>query len=429
MRKHAFIIILLILLLCLSACGQDKTESDADIKPEPEITVTEPAIEEPEPIVILYPEPEFDAEYILRFSGENLEDTLHTIGNRAYLCTNVVSEALGINMDFKEEDLRWPAYQIQERFYISLADADRLFGVYAYFNDVGTVALYRGSTDFQISQSTAPEDAKAAYIRLEDIMADNGSNGRFTHENLEKLRMFGKFLQEASGGFYIAWIPKYVNPGEEVVNDISKDLSFYNTDFVYSMDVLVNCGGRIGLHGLTHQRGNQVSADGWEFDADAKLSAEQAGERMDEAIAIADAMGWKYYFFEFPHYGATGVAIAEANKRFDVVYQQSPYMKKKGIVDGHKMEDRTVWYVPTPADSVQSEYDGDAIIKRMKNADAQGKAQSIFFHPAMDYARFFASSTLTDRCFKAMDNSILRRICLYLDEAGERFMYFDFIEQ
>ena len=428
-RTLSLIASLLLLLLALNACGGPK-EEQAATEPKPQETeTTGSAIEEPEPIKILYPEPDFDQHFTLRFKGENLPDELYTIGNRAYICSPVVSEALEIDMEFTEEQLHWPAYQIEDRYYISLADADRLFDVFAQFNDSGTVALFRGHYDFKPVSEKSSEETKAAYIRLEDITADCGAGERFTHEKLEKLRVFGKYLGFISEGYYIAWIPKYVNPAANIVNDISKDLSFYNTDFVYTMDVLVDRGGRVGLHGLTHQRGDQISADGWEFDADAKLSAEEAGARMDEAIGICRAMGWDYHFFEFPHYGATGVAINEANKRFEVVYQQSPYAKEKGFVDGHKMEDgRTVWYVPTPADCLESEYGGDALINRMKRADSRGQVQSIFFHPIHDSRFMLISSDLYDRTYKIdEEHSILRKVAVYLDEAGEGFKPFDFM--
>jgi hypothetical protein len=439
MKNRVFILVVLLLLLALGACGQQEAAPEDEVKPA-EAPATETAIAEPDPepvIEILYPEPVWTAEYVLRFGGENLDSKCYMIKNRAYICPNRLEEPLGLELKFKEEDLHWPAYQIGEDFFVSIADADRLWDVFAKFQDNGTVAVFRGHYDFKpLTEGTdlqpsalSNEEKTAAYIRLEDIMADFGDNERFTHLNMEKLRVFGKYLGQNSDGFYIAWIPKYVNPGKGTVNDISRDFNFYNADFVYTMDVLIDAGGRVGLHGLTHQRDDQKSASGWEFDGPAGLSQAQAEARMIEAARICNDMGWDYYFFEFPHYGATGPCFNAANRLFDVVYQQSPYMEKKGFVDGHKVEDRTVWYVPTPADCLQSPYDTDALIGRMKASDKRGNVQSIFFHPVQDADNMIISSDLYDRTYKIDEGrSALKKVCLYLESAGERFKYFDFVE-
>lgn len=65
--------------------------------------------------------------------------------------------------------------------------------------------------------------------------------------------------------FHIPWIPRFVDHKNGIDNDISKDYSMPNANFLFTMEYLLNRNGIIGLHGYTHQYGDEVSAVGTEF--------------------------------------------------------------------------------------------------------------------------------------------------------------------
>jgi Uncharacterized protein conserved in bacteria (DUF2334). len=58
-----------------------------------------------------------------------------------------------------------------------------------------------------------------------------------------------------------------MNPAKGIDNDPSTQLSMHNTDFIFTLDYLIDKNGLIGLHGYTHQQGNEESADGIEFNS------------------------------------------------------------------------------------------------------------------------------------------------------------------
>ncbi len=231
------------------------------------------------------------------------------------------------------------------------------------------------------------DSAVSACLRLEDIMADPSPEGRFTHEKLEKLRVLARFLQAQEQEFSIAWIPLYTNPKTHVQNDLIQEMNWYNADFLYTLDTLAQCGGHIGLHGLTHQYGEEISADGYEFGKDSPFSEEEMRRRLQRALSIAGKLGYYVEFFEFPHYGMTKAQGRIAEQYFSVIYQQELWTKPYGYVEIRENNGRQILYVPTPADCVQSEYDKEGMLQRMAASKNAGQLVSLFFHPSLDYER------------------------------------------
>ena len=281
-----------------------------------------------------------------------------------------------------------PIVTKQGRQYLSLDDAAALFKLAVEFRkEDSSVHLYRISS-VSWTTRTATGSEKAAYIRLEDLMADYGLNNRFTHEQLLRLRFFGDYLDANSDGFYVAWIPCYVNPGEHVVNNIAERYNFYNADFVFTLDSLILDGGRIGLHGYTHQDHDSVSASGYEFGAGNDLTEAEILERFRKAESTATRLGYRWYFFEFPHYATTAFQRSVAERHFDVIYQQYPdaqvlYQIETRVIGGHKCR-----WVPTPGDYVNGQGDRERFCGVLETCKNQKRLMSFFFHPYVD-SRFF----------------------------------------
>ena len=352
------------------------------------------SISEEEPI------PEKDGDYerdevvveidgLLSFRGERFDSgTLVLVDGRLFVPWEETDAWIGsltgeaVSADEEIEEIKI----IKGSLYIRINEFCEQWNLWPVFSDEG-VELHRYETKWENDERSGEsgEGSRIACLRLEDIMADPTEDSRFTHEKLEKMRVLVRWLSDRGQEFSIAWIPVYTNPTEGIVNDLTKTYNWYNADFLYTLDVMVQCGGHVGVHGLTHQYGNDVSADGWEFGKDSPFTLAEAEARMTEAKAVAEALGYEVEFFEFPHYGMTKEQGKLAERHFDVIYQQEPWTKPYGSVETKRIGNRTVMYVPTPADCVQSEYDFEGILQRMAVSREAGQLVSLFFHPSLDY--------------------------------------------
>ena len=367
-------------------------------------------------------EKDFSQQFPLYYADTPLDSQVKCVRNRPYIPVQVLSERFGLNPEDAAEQLSWPLRTEQDGAYIALSDAVKLCRMGVEFREEDeTVRLYALAAPNWTPDAQAP-NAIPAYIRLEDIMADYGHNENFTHENLIRVRCFGDYLRDHSDGFYIAWIPLYVNPGENLQNDVSRDDSFYNADFVFTLDCLVEDGGRIGLHGLTHQHGDEVSAEGFEFGDDIPYKRRALRKRFSQAEDICARMGYTCSFFEFPHYAASDLQKQEAEKYFDIIYQQYPNAAQTGRIETRQIGAHTCLWVPTPADYVHSAYDSDGFMEQLKGAYSAGAITSLFIHPAVDYRSIrirIEGDTMT--CFYDESTGILARIIRQVEDWDQRF--------
>ena len=364
--------------------------------------------------------PSFSQHFSLYYADTPLDSSLECDVNRPYISLDLLRDRFDLDPYNIACELSWPMRYGTDGAYIALSDAVKLCRIGVLFQEDNAVHLYR-LADFNWAPTVPPSDAGRAYIRLEDIMADNGINGRFTHENLNKLRFFGAYLRDHADAFYIAWIPLYVNPEMDVQNDISLDESFYNADFVFTLDCLVADGGRIGLHGLTHQHGEEVSAIGYEFGNSFDYSREEVLDRFARAKRICAKLGYTWHFFEFPHYAASSLQREVAEECFDVIYQQYSDADDDRIV-ARSIGERTCLWVPTPADCVHNPYDSDGISDRLTWAHDAGKEVSLYFHPAMDLQSMTVQTDGDAMTFSYDEQTgILARIIRLTDSWGYRF--------
>ena len=317
----------------------------------------------------------------LYLGEELLESRAFCVGNRVYVDRELMEQTFGVSL---AGGLQRPLLHRLGRDYVALADAAERCGLCVSFRQAdSTVHLYyRGDVPWTVTEAAG--DEKPAYIRLEDIMADYGLNNRFTHDQLIRIRFFGDYLRAKTDGFYIAWIPCYVNPPEGVVNNIAENFNFYNADFVFTLDSLILDGGRIGLHGYTHQDHDSVSASGYEFGSKNDLTEEEMLERFTMAEQTARALGYDWYFFEFPHYATTAFQRGVAEAHFDVIYQQYPDAVRKDQIETRTIGDHTCRWVPTPADYPTGRSGRDEFCQRLENCKNKNKLMSFFFHPYVD---------------------------------------------
>lgn len=418
MKKHLIkalnIILLLALLLSLASCGSAPA---ANSEAKPDVTEEEPDRYEGLPRL---EGAEVAGRYALYKGSERLANDLVCIGNRPYIFADYC-ENLG--------ELSWPLYEDETGVYMALVDFVASDGTTVEFipEDESVHYYYLEAYPWAeeakeyMAAADADPDTKAAYIRLEDVMADNGASGRYTDFELMRTRVMVDYLADHSRAFYIAWIPVYVNPGAGIRNNIATDFSFYNADFVFTLDHMQKRGGKLGLHGLTHQYGNSVSADGVEFGGRNNRGKDDLYAIFDEAAGYCHSLGYEYYFFEFPHYDATKFEKDVAEQYFDIMYEY--YMsKKEGVIERHELGDHTCLWVPTPADYVYDPYDKDGIIARLDSNRRHGMILSMFLHPAMDLDRFEVHTDGENRRFAYYEpTGILKGLFTYLAEQGYIF--------
>lgn len=454
MKKSFWIILLAVLVaVTLACCGTNEaaestptpqdtptsaveaanTPTDA---PTPTVAPTDMPTNEPTPTNTATPT---QTPLPIAEKGENISDQiqlfygstavnaqLRLIGPRAYVQIDGFALALGgdvaqygneytIELFGKSEKLditkgaTHKVYSFDGENYMSLFDAAQMFDLAVVFNENETVSVY--NKEIPKWEAMSSMGKKKSYLRLEDINADYGVGERYTHLGLEKLRVLCNYLECTTDAFYIAWIPLYMNPPLGIENDISRNFNFYNADFVYTLDYMVKCGGLMGLHGLTHQWKNEVSAIGDEFGKDCGLTTEQIIQRFNEAKRICTELGYEYTFFEFPHYTATNEQMDLAGEHFDIIYQQYYKFDKPGQIETKKINGKTVYYVPTPADYVYSEYDLQGVLGRL-DALKDYQERSLFFHPSLDYSKVGIATDGTVRRYTYdLTRGILSNIC------------------
>ncbi len=265
-----------------------------------------------------------------------------------------------------------------------------------------------------------------AYLRLEDIMADGiDPDGYYNDIGLEKLRAIADYLYNNNQKFYIAWIPLYKNPSKGIENNLTKDFNLYNASFLYTLDYLTHKGGKIGLHGYTHQYNNDKSADGYEFGKKTPFSDNECVNRLLLAKKTAVDLGYEINFFEFPHYGATNNHLRYAEKYYNVIYQQNTAVKNEGnIVELTKSDGRKIKYVPTPSDYICSRYDTEGINSRIDTAITNRWIVSLFYHPKIDFDVISTKTENNTRICSVPENSSVYKLIEKINSEKLTFNYF-----
>lgn len=273
--------------------------------------------------------------------------------------------------------------------YVSMFDFTRMFNLKPVWNyESSSITFFRNRE--QLSQSKATQTEKTALLRLEDI--SSGENERYgTSESLYKLRIVSDYLWSKQIPFHIAWVPRYIDhsKGKNIDDDLTKNTSIHNTDFIYTLDYLESNGGIIGLHGYTHQALNEQSVVGTEFGNrkdKQTFSDEYAVKRITYAKETANYLDIPYAFFEAPHYSAPFNVMRIMENNFDFLYE--PYstdgLSGNSYITTKKLGNRIVKYVPTPLDYLDGKPDLPNMFKRIGNLKPDMMA-SLFFHPSIEF--------------------------------------------
>nr|WP_240159688.1 DUF2334 domain-containing protein [Paenibacillus aceris] len=243
-----------------------------------------------------------------------------------------------------------------------------------------------------------------ALLRLEDI----GPGGYYeTTESQLKLRAVADYLYMQKIPFHVAVISRFINPELQYDCTISNPFDPVSVRFVETLQALRTRGASLGIHGYTHQYGQSVSGEGFEFaypdclkdcppdDPKSSLSdslhiqRSYAYGRFHMALSAFQTAGLRPDWFETPHYAASEVQrkILEAcswliyeNNPHDPTNRQVTYQTAASIVG------RT-YYVPTPLGYVSSdavEQDVTRIMNQVSQYEETDLA-SFFYHPFLEF--------------------------------------------
>jgi len=332
----------------------------------------------------------------INFEGKSLEfiNPIYIDMNRYFLPLMEFINQLGgefnvtkckINILFKEKSLICINYKVNDYkftvvdsiLYLSLFDICRMLNAKCRWDyDNSSISLYWNRDKHE---GCIGPPGRVALIRFEDITA---GEEYLESDNLEKFRVVADYMFSAGVPFHIAWIPRFIDPPNGIDNDISKDYSMPNANFLFTVEYLLNRNGVIGLHGYTHQYGNEVSADGTEFNKERNNDEKSVRKRVEAAINTAKRLELPVKFFESPHYAATEFQQSIFEQYFDIIYESYVGIWEEKIVISPRNH-RTL-YVPTPLGYVEGKDGTKKMLKRIKKIDRHTLA-SLFYHPYIEF--------------------------------------------
>ncbi|WP_441058081.1 DUF2334 domain-containing protein [Desulfothermobacter acidiphilus] len=287
---------------------------------------------------------------------------------------------------------------------------------------VGVSLLFTGSVWYLAAGwggEAGPE--RIALIRLEDVslwyaLQDNG---------LATLRDLADFLHSEGVPFHISLIPVYKDPPRGVELSIGDLNDPRVREFNDTIKYMVARGGVVGLHGYTHQYGNEVSAAGFEFAWRGEYaSPEYAANRVQAAVELARKAGIPVTYWETPHYTASPAQYSEFARHFSILYEPDPLNKRaKKIAVAKGLGGReAVFFVPAPLGLVGEAGDVNRMLRRVDRRRC--RLASFFFHPFREY-RHVQKADGSVLFYTEDNNGYLRALVRGLKDRGYRFMRVD----
>lgn len=306
-----------------------------------------------------------------------------------------------ICMDYKVDEYKFTV--VDSVLYLSLFDICRILNTKSRWDyNKCSISLY---WDMDKHESSTSPPGRVALIRFEDVTA---GNGYLDSDNLEKFRVVADYMFSAGIPFHIAWIPRFIDPLNGIDNDISKDYSMPNANFLFTLEHLLNRNGIIGLHGYTHQHGTEVSAEGTEFNEERNNDEKSARKRVEAAINTAKKLELPAKFFESPHYAATEFQQSIFEQYFDIIYECYVGIWGEKIVKSPRNH-RTI-YIPTPLDYVEGKDGTEKMIDRINNLGEETLA-SLFYHLYIDFEYITLQNDISGyKLSNYSENSPLHRI-------------------
>ena len=314
----------------------------------------------------------------LSFICNKLNYTIDTSDNKILLYSNDNRISLTENSYTKNSRtgyLRGNLINSDGTNYISISDIEELFNLIAVFDfKNNNISLL----DDNLKTPEEPSElynSNVALIRLEDFGC--GSNYS-VDKNQTKIKSIANLLYSQGMKFHISWIPRFKSPVYNIDNDLLTNDNITNVGFVNLLDYLINKGAEIGLHGYTHQHGDEISGIGEELSKDANNTVSETQSIIENGIDTASALNIPISYYESPHYFDTELQKKVIADYFQFIYEPFDSTKNNNIynLDGNHL------FVPTPLGYIHDS-DPTSIIDGLNN-DNPDILHSFYFHPFVE---------------------------------------------
>lgn len=390
----------------------------------------------------------------IEINGEkiDLKNPVFIYENRYYIALNDIvkknngeikktKDLIKINLFDKEVEVDKESWTVKDKnlklkkevinhknnLYISLIDFANIFDFdsrWSYENKL--IKLYDKKKNSS-GKEYSGNGKQVGAIRFEDVTVD-GTGSEKSSQYLEALRVMGRRLGDRGVPYYIAWIPRYINPNRNIDADPSKVDSFPLAELVYTLDYLTYNKGYIGLHGYTHQRDKEVSGVGSEFGKEYP-SVEELNSRVKKALEIAEYLDIDITFFEAPHYLITNEQNRELEKYFKYIFNnyncEEPLNNQVQIV---KSTEKGSYYIPTPLYYV-ADGTGDTMVKSIEKL-SKNYFVGLFYHPFIELKNMeFREDENGIPEVKYKGESILNKLINALEKRNIKLIDFNEIEK
>ncbi|OOM81366.1 DUF2334 domain-containing protein [Clostridium sp. BL-8] len=284
--------------------------------------------------------------------------------------------------------------------YISISDIEELFDLIAVFDFKNNNISLLSNDVKSAENSSVSYNNKVALIRLEDF----GSGGNYAiDQNQTKVKLMANLLYSQGMKFHVSWIPRFKSPADNIDNDLLTNDNMANVGFVNLLDYLINKGAEIGLHGYTHQHGDEKSGPGNELTKDVNNTESDVQTIVENGIDTASALNIPISYFESPHYGETDLQRKVIENYFEFIYEPYDYTSKNIYnLDDHNL------FVPTPLGYVHNS-DPTSIVDGLNDEDPD-TLHSFYYHPYVElkYINFNTSNNKLNINYD--ENSPLQKI-------------------
>lgn len=316
-------------------------------------------------------------------------------------------------------NLRGEIINLNEKKYISINDVENILNCKSNWDAKNKeIYLYNKEENLpKVNNLSSKDNSKVALIRLEDVSC---SGEESEVESINKYKIMIDMLKTNNIKFHIAWIPRYIAPDSRIDNDLTKENTFVNCDFINLLDYIINNGGEIGLHGYTHQIGDSTSGAGSELTIFDNRKESEVRMVAENAINTANYLNIPYSFFESPHYHSTRSQQKILEEYFDVLFE--PYAGYWNLRPIISLSNKSTIYMPTSLGYVKDE-DGSKMVDKINNR-LSTDCGAMFFHPYKELAYIDITGMKSGKIeFKYREGSPLYNISVALNNNNYNTIY------
>ncbi|MGL5615313.1 MAG: DUF2334 domain-containing protein [Sarcina sp.] len=338
--------------------------------------------------------------------------------NEVYKVNNNKLDLKNKNFTINNEVFQFRGETLEnESSYISLNDLEHFLGLRdKWIHSEKKIYLFKEKKEIKKENREEKKSGKAAMMRIEDFAA----GWEYLQEDyIDKYKIMADYLYSKDFKFNIAWISRYKNPAANIDNNLLENRNIENIHFMNLMDHLIFRGATIGLHGYTHQSGNEESAVGSDLSSKANNTVEETEEIIKAALKTAEILNIPIDFFESAHYHATMKQQRVIEKYFDIAYEPFKYYWSFNPL--RSPMDKSTLYLPTTLSYVKDET-GEEMASKIRKKAKGNTISSFYFHPLSKELKFIELKEMDEEGYvdyQYNENSVLHVIIKALEETNQ----------